>query len=476
MIIDRRIVLGSLVSGGLVGTGQAMAAGSDGYAGTWAGTWSGTLMGQLRLRLVISIPGGGKPAASLSSLDQGGDEMPASAVVITGDAIHMEFKGINGSYDGARAGDTIKGTWTQGQAMPLDFARGDLFKNAVVAKAEPVTQADLDQARKDHGLPGVGVAYAKGSLPATVLVAGLRSAQATAPVLADDQWHLGSNTKSMTATLIARLVEAGGGITWDSKVGDVLGAKVPDMNPAYKAVTFRHLCSHHAGLQPNIDMAQLAGFSRVDGGDPRPDRLRYAALALKQTPVAAPGEKMVYANNGYIVAGAMLEAVYDKSWESLITEHVFRPLALTSAGFGAPGTPGKLDQPVGHVGATPYPPGPGQISDNPVALGPAGRVHMNLRDLVAYLRAHGQQLATFLTPDSWKTLHTPPFGDDYAMGWVVRNGALWHNGSNTLWYAEMVVDPKTMTVAAVACNQGDLKQSQTGVALLLQDALLRAAL
>ena len=481
MLIDRRILLSGMAASGLVGAGQAEA-GKPGKAKPskadvpdvdgYIGTWSGTLMGQLRLRLVISGP----TAASLVSIDQGGAEIAATSVTITADGIHMEFKGVNGGYAGKRDGDTIKGTWTQGQASPLDFARGDLFKAVAVAKPEPVTQADLDQACKDRGLPGVGVAFAKGSAMTTILAAGVRSAQAATPVTADDQWHLGSMTKSMTATLVARLVEAGGGITWDTKVGDVLGDKVPDMNPAYRAATFRHLCSHHAGLQPNIDMDQLTSFSRVDGGDPRPDRLRYAALALKQTPVAALGEKMVYANNGYIVAGAMLEAVFDKSWESLITEHVFQPLALISAGFGPPGTPGKLDQPVGHMDTTPYPPGPGAPADNPVALGPAGRVHMNLRDLTAYLRAHMQQLPTFLKPDSWKTLHTPPFDGDYAMGWVVRNGTLWHNGSNTLWYAEMVVDPKAITVAAVACNQGDLKQSQPGVGLLLQDALLRAAL
>ncbi len=467
MLIDRRILLAGLASGGLVGAGHAVAEAADGFTGTW----SGTLMGQLRLRLVITGPA----AASLYSLDQGGGEIAATAVTLTGDDIHMAFAALNGSYAGKRDGDTIKGTWTQGQAMPLDFTRGDLFKDVRVAKPEPVAQADLDQARKDHGLPGVGVAYAKGGAAATVLVAGLRSAQATTPVTADDQWHLGSNSKSMTATLVARLVEAGG-ITWDTTVGDVLGAKVPDMNPAYRSVTFRHLCSHHAGLQPNIDMAQLVKFPRLDGGDPRPDRLRYAALALQQAPVGAPGEKMVYANNGYIVAGAMLEAVFGESWETLITARVFQPLGLASAGFGPPGTPGKLDQPVGHAGATPYAPGGDGVADNPVALGPAGRVHMNLKDLTVYLDAHLEQPASFLTPDSWKTLHTPPFGGDYAMGWMLRNGALWHNGSNTFWYAEMVVDPKTMTVAAVACNQGDLKQSQSGVALLLQDALLRAAL
>lgn len=463
---DRRAVLGALAAGGLLGGAPAFAADSN----TYVGTWSGTLMGRLRVRLVIRSG----TAASLYSIDQGGNEIAATAMAITPAGLHMDFANIHGSYDGKLDGDTIKGTWTQGQATPLDFTRGDAFKDVTPVKIEALTPADLDKARIDHGLPGVAAAFAKAGGTATIWAAGLRSAQATTPVAVDDIWHLGSNTKSMTATLVARLVEKGG-ITWDTTVGDVLGPKVPDMNPAYKPVTFRHLCSHHAGLQPNIEVADLMRFPRDDGGDPRPDRLRYAALALKQAPVAAPGEKMVYANNGFIVAGAMLEAVYDRSWEDLITAHVFTPLKLASAGFGPPGTPGKLDQPVGHVGAVPYPPGPGKIADNPVALGPAGRVHMNLRDLSAYLDAHLRQPAGFLKPESWKILHTPPFEGTYAMGWIVQGGRLWHNGSNTLWYAEMCVDPVKGVVAAVACNQGDLSQSQSAVDALLKSDLLRAA-
>ncbi len=463
---DRRTVLGLLAAAGGLAAAPALA--DDGN--TYVGTWSGTLMGKLRLRLVIRSG----TAASVYSIDQGGNEIAATAMAITPAGLHMAFANINGSYDGKLDGDTIRGTWTQGQSMPLDFTRGDAFKDAKPVKIEALVPGDLDKARAEHDLPAVGVAYAKAGASATVLASGLRSIDAKVAVTADDIWHLGSMTKSMTATLVARLAEQGG-ITWDTTVGEVLGARVPDMNPAYKPVTFRHLCSHHAGLQPNIDMAQQEAFPRDDGGDPRPDRLRYAGLALKQAPVAAPGEKMVYANNGFIVAGAMLEAVCGRSWEDLITAQVFTPLKLALAGFGPPGMPGKLDQPVGHAGATPFPPGPGRPADNPVALGPAGRVHMNLRDLIAYLDAHLRRPAAFLKPDSWQILHTPPFGGNYAMGWIAEGGRLWHNGSNTLWYAEMCADTARGTLAAVACNQGDLKQSQPAVGALLRGALLRAA-
>jgi hypothetical protein len=40
------------------------------------------------------------------------------------------------------------------------------------------------------------------------------------------------------------------------------------------------------------------------------------------------------------------------------------------------------------------------------------------------------------------------------MGWANRNGMLWHNGSNTLWYAEVMFDPARGIVAMAAANDG----------------------
>src|SRR6202008_1246916 len=153
--------------------------------------------------------------------------------------------------------------------------------------------------------------------------------------------------------------------------------------------------------------ADFLTFARDGLDDPREERLRYVRLVFKQAPVGAPGEKRTYSNNGYIVAGAMLEALYKQSWERLMGVHVFEPLGLKSAGFGAPGIAGRLDEPLGdyfsQADPTTLPPvvlGPGKMSDNPVALGPAGRVHMSLADLIAYLNVHLKRPEGFLRPAS----------------------------------------------------------------------------
>lgn len=110
----------------------------------------------------------------------------------------------------------------------------------------------------------------------------LRTADRDTPVTEADRWHLGSITKSMTATLVARLVE-NGVVSWDDTVASVLGDALPEMRAAYRPATFRHLLSHRAGLQGNIPHEHFVRFERQPA-DPIADRLAWARLTLSQEP------------------------------------------------------------------------------------------------------------------------------------------------------------------------------------------------
>lgn len=422
------------------------------------GTWSGRLevgVVNLRLRFVVIDA----KTAKVISLDQGNAEIPATSVELSGNRIQLKFQSINATYDGElKAPDRIEGTFTQGAPIPLSLFRGEAIPD--VAPAEPLTPDRLKTLRTEAGTPGLAAGWQKRGSAATILADGLRSAGSDKVMTPADRFHWGSITKSMTATVAARLVEQGK-ISWISTLGEVLSGK--KMKDAYKAVTLLQLLSHRGGLQPNLNSLVMMTYSRNESSDARAERLKYALAALDQKPAAKPGEAMIYSNSGFICAGVMLEIVTGRPWETLIGEELFGPLNLISAGFGAPGTKDQIDQPLGHtVGGdkrTAMPVGPGKTTDNPTALGPAGRVHMSLIDMLTYLRAHADQPTSYLKPESWKMLHTPHFGGDYALGWMVRaDGVLWHNGSNTLWYAESLFHPAT---GAVACAAGNDAAPQT---------------
>ena len=422
------------------------------------GNWSGVLeVGSQRLRLKFEIAADG--AVTLYSLDQGATPIPGKATSMAPESIAIEVTTVRGSFRGRLARtDRIEGTWRQGgNDLPLALSRGDAGLAAPANAAEPLTKEGIETLRREGNVPALAAAStAKGKAPAR-WVAGERASGSGVAATVEDQWHLGSITKSMTATLVARLIESGA-IGWNDTVGDLLKGVVPDMHDAYKTVTFRHLLCHRAGLANNIPMEQFAKFPR-ESADIRADRRALARIALTTAPIGPQEATFSYANNGFIVAGTMLEAKLDKTWEELIQTHVFTPLRLTSAGFGAPGKKGELTQPTGHAfdGKSHMVMRVGEgVTDNPQVLGPAGTVHMSLADVLTYLGAHID--GPFLKPDSRRTLHTPPFGGEYAMGWVVRStGELWHNGSNTLWYAEVLFNPAT-GLAAVACCERSKSQ------------------
>jgi CubicO group peptidase (beta-lactamase class C family) len=159
-----------------------------------------------------------------------------------------------------------------------------------------------------------------------------------------------------------------------------------------------------------------------------------------------------------MIAGAMLETRGGKAWEVLITEKLFQPLGMESAGFGPPGTAGGTDAPWGHrrdaSRTTPV-----QL-DNPPAIAPAGRVHCSLDDLARFAMLHLQARPTngLLKPETLARLHTAAAGDRFASGWMVlqRGWAggptLMHNGSNTLWYLVMWLAPQKGFAVIAATN------------------------
>ncbi|MDG4648266.1 serine hydrolase [Roseibacterium sp. SDUM158017] len=272
-------------------------------------------------------------------------------------------------------------------------------------------------------------------------VAGLRRQGGGAAVEPGDRWHIGSLTKSMTATLAARMVEARA-IDRDATVGATLGASF-DMDDAWRDATLVSFLRHASGMRANIG---LAGRLRVGRG-PRAD---YVARVLAQRP-RGPRGGFLYSNAGYVVAGAMLEAAGRAPWEDLVARDVFAPLGLASAGFGAPAGAG----PRGHR-LTPFgglrPVAPGPRADNIPALGPAGRVHVSGGDMLRYLRAHLLGEGPFLSRESWGRLHRAEGPGRYAQGWAEVDGVLRHSGSNGYWFAQMRLCRAGGAAAFVAVN------------------------
>lgn len=350
-----------------------------------------------------------------------------------------------------------------------------LFRTSAAdpASAHPTSElrTELDRIRRSRGVPALTAGLVRSNVVMDVATVGVRKAGIELPAGPDDLWHLGSLTKSMTATAAAVLVGEGR-LRWDSTVGEVLEASVPGMHADWKPVTVAQLLRHHGGAPDHGWLGKLGLWETLwnHPGTPRQQREHWIGFVLTRPPAFKPGAKPVYSNTGYVLVGSMIEAVTGEAWEEWIRSRVFRPMGLSSAGFGVPARPRFIDQPWGHrwEGATPTPVPPGPDADNPSGLGPAGTVHMSLGDLLRYGAFHAAEGRPGLGPVGLdlarpilRELHEAPAGGTDAFGWKVLRrdwgggDVLTHNGSNNQWFAVLWIAPARATAVAAVTNIGD---------------------
>ncbi|RZJ89420.1 MAG: class A beta-lactamase-related serine hydrolase, partial [Brevundimonas sp.] len=329
---------------------------------------------------------------------------------------------------------------------------GALAATAMPAVARDAASADaaLDAVFAEHMPVGLGAAIIGRDGVIWSGVRGVRQAGGGDPVSIRDRWHLGSNTKAMTAALYARLVEQGRA-RWDAPLNELFPDLVIDAGWANCTIeTFLH---HRAGLSDAMAMGlPWLMTARADPRGLQDQRTALAAAFLNAPPSGTPGE-FAYANGNYVIAGAAIERITGGPWEAAMTAELFTPLGMASAGFGAPeaNADGGANA-WAHTGegAARRAVGPGPAADNPAALGPAGTVHATLEDYARFLRVFLTEGGGWLTPASVTRLSTPVETPPpaYAAGWIVLPTRPWaagrplvHEGSNTMWHVVAAVAP-----------------------------------
>lgn len=282
-----------------------------------------------------------------------------------------------------------------------------------------------------YGLPALAAAVVQDGRIIAAGAVGTRRAGEHIPVTLNDRFHIGSDTKAMTALVAASFVEEGT-LRWDSTVGEVFPELAGKMDPGLRQVTLEQLLSHTSGLpSDNEAFGKLIDQSITQDGNL--DDLRYWLVTQWSTqPLATkPGTAFAYSNMGYTMVGAMLERVSGRTWEELIQLRVFEPLGLQTAGFGPQASLGKVDAPLGHElhdgKLKPMLAGPN--GDNPLILGPAGTVHLSVLDFATWAgwnAGEGKRGPALVRPESLRKLHTPvvsmPLRADAAPGTPARGG------------------------------------------------------
>ncbi len=316
--------------------------------------------------------------------------------------------------------------------------------------------AAIETLRAKYKLPACASAVVENGRIIALGATGLRRADREVRVTVEDVWHIGSCTQSMTATLVGALVDSGK-LRWDMPVSEAL-PHVP-CAAGWSGVTIDHLVTQRSG----IAAMGRAEWRTLDTGvgTAREQRANFARTILAKSPAQPPG-KFAYSNSGYGLLGAILEHASGESYEELLRRHIFAPLRLTSAGFGAPGTLGKTDQPWGHRRdgdrLSPVPPSPD--SQFPAALAPAASVHLSLADFARYAAWLARNEPRLVQPETFAHLQTPPGDSSYAGGvWKtelpgIGGAALCHCGHMGGFFAVFFTSPRRSCVVVFNTEGG----------------------
>ena len=327
------------------------------------------------------------------------------------------------------------------------------------AAANPVMPSPvLTEAMSGTATPGMAAVVIRSETAEPEQVVGIRRVGRPDLVKPGDRWHLGSDGKAMTVTLIARLVERGV-LSWDQPLSKLLPDLAADMRAEYRDATLPDLLAHRAGLPENHDdMAFFATF-HTDTSPLPVQRLRYIGTALADAPIGPARAAPSYSNTGLLIAAAAAERATGRPVEALMASEVFRPLGMT--GFSFNQTPG-LDEPCGHIEGRPA---DRPTDSNPSMFAPAGAMRFTLADWSRFCIEHlrGEKgRGRILRGETYRFLHAPQGGESFALGWGVapsvagRKGpALTHAGSDGNWYALVALFPETGNGLLLVANAGE---------------------
>lgn len=270
-----------------------------------------------------------------------------------------------------------------------------LSTGAMAAQSELDTT--FDQVMAHFDLPGLAVGIVQDGAIVYRRASGSRLTAKTEAIDADTLFKIASNSKAMTAAVLARLVDAGK-LKWDDPVIKYL----PDFRMHDAWVTHelqvRDLLIHNSGLgagagdlmlwpEPNL-------FTRKD--------VIHGLRFLR--PVYSFRSRYAYDNTLYIAAGEVAAAASGMPYEALMRKELFEPLGMTRCQVGE----WKRDE-VGNV-AQPHVRKegryvPGRVDDEiipSIPMAAAGGIRCSLNDMLKWI-------SMWLEPDKFGLVDGKPW-------------------------------------------------------------------
>ncbi|GAB2892296.1 serine hydrolase domain-containing protein [Microbulbifer echini] len=185
----------------------------------------------------------------------------------------------------------------------------------------------IENHRKEIGAPAISAAVSACGKLVWAGASGWADLEEKIPVSTETRFRIGSTSKALTGTALARLVQKGS-IELDKSIANYLD---PLPNPEWAAITPRQLASHTSGLPHYKKNSDWLGLYETLALKNHYESM-YQALGIFDGSelLFKPGTEFYYSTLGTVLLGAVLAGAEQKSYLQLMKEEVFSPASMTS--------------------------------------------------------------------------------------------------------------------------------------------------
>lgn len=332
------------------------------------------------------------------------------------------------------------------------------------------TTGFADSIRKVYHIPAISYAVINSHTTLETAALGKHSIDLPDTATLNDRYHIGSNTKAMTAFMIARYVEQGK-LQWTTKFFTLFPAWKNKSHTAYWTMTLQDLLTHKAGIQPfqGEDDPVIPDFK----GTKQQKRTQFGQFVLTLEPVKPDLQNpFIYSNAGYTLATLMVEKVTGKSWEQLINKVFNKDLHL-QVKLSWPENQQQKDT-WGHSTENGIlKPVPSTVDYHLDYTEPAGDLNITLTDYIKFIQLNLKGLKgenNYLKATTYNFIHNGTA--NYALGWfnIYENGKALsvHAGTGAFTYFTLVHIDREKNTAYLIFTNAYNPDTQQGVRILMR--------
>jgi len=326
-----------------------------------------------------------------------------------------------------------------------------------------------DSIRVSNPIPELSYAVVSGDKILEINALGVHSVDLKDAATLNDRFHIGSNTKAMTAFVIAKYVEKGK-LKWSTKFFNLFPDLKKTSKPDYYNITLEELISHQARIQPfqGENDPAVPDFK----GTNQEKRNQFGKFVLTLDLAKIDSEhKYIYSNAGYTLATMMLEKVTRKSWEQLIDQVFNKDLKLDV----------KLSWPENQIAKDTWGhsfennkliPVPSNTDYHLDYTEPAGDINIKLTDYIKFIQLNIKGLQghdNYLKASTYHFIHKGIEG--YSLGWFNsyedNKDFSTHSGTAGTYYTIAAIDRRDFIGYIIFTNSFN-ESTVNGVRLLMR--------